>query len=66
MGEWIDSVERETQLSAPGEEGSAADETAQQNRFQDDLQAWRGEMGRIAKGVENLSFSVRTGLMTRF
>jgi hypothetical protein len=54
MEEWIGRVSRETQLSSPGEEGSDADETAQQSRFQDDLRAWRGEMGRIAKGVELL------------
>lgn len=54
MLEWIGIVERETQLFAPGEEGSPEDEIAQRNRFQDDLTAWRAEMGRVSKGVELL------------
>jgi len=54
MRDWIGAVERETQLFAPGEEGSPADEIAQRNRFQDDLNAWRAEMGRVSKGVELL------------
>ena len=54
MREWTGRVTRETRLSAPGEEGSGADETAQQNRFQEDLDAWRSEMGRISSGVELL------------
>jgi hypothetical protein len=54
MREWIGAVERDTQLFVPGEEGSPADEIAQRNRFQDDLNAWRAEMGRISKGVELL------------
>ena len=55
MRDWIDLVARETQLSAPGEEGNADDETAQQSRFQDDLRAWRHEAARIGKGVDLLS-----------
>jgi hypothetical protein len=55
MRDWIDVVARETELSVPGEEGSLDDETAQQNRFQDDLRAWRSEAARIAAGVDVLA-----------
>src|SRR5208337_5405849 len=51
---WITGVERGTELSAPGEEGSPDDEMAQRNRFQDDLRAWRSEADRIAAGVDLL------------
>ncbi|MDI3471219.1 MAG: Superfamily II DNA and RNA helicase [Pseudolabrys sp.] len=51
LRDWIDVVARETQLSVPGEEGSAEDEAAQQTRFQDDLRAWRNEAARISAGV---------------
>jgi hypothetical protein len=55
MRDWIDVVARETELSVPGEEGSLDDEAAQQNRFQDDLRAWRSEAARIAAGVDVLA-----------
>ncbi len=55
MRDWIDVVARETELSVPGEEGSADDEAAQRNRFQDDLRAWRSEAARIAAGVDVLA-----------
>ncbi|KRR25283.1 helicase [Bradyrhizobium lablabi] len=51
MDTWIDRVARTTVLSQPGEEGSEADEAAQTTRFEDDLQAWRREAGRIRKGI---------------
>lgn len=51
LRDWIEVVAQETQLSVPGEEGSADDEAAQQTRFQDDLLAWRSEAGRISAGV---------------
>jgi hypothetical protein len=54
MGDWIDVVARETELSVLGEEGSIDDEAAQQNRFHDDLRAWRDEADRIAAGVDVL------------
>jgi hypothetical protein len=57
MQNWITSVAQETELFAPGEEGSAADEAAQQNRFQNDLRAWGAEADRIARGVELLAAS---------
>ena len=57
MEEWVARVARETQLFAPGEEGSAADEAAQQVRFQADLQAWGREADRIAKGIQLLARS---------
>jgi hypothetical protein len=55
MRDWIDVVARDTVLSIPGEEGSTDDEAAQQNRFRDDLRAWRNEAARIAAGVDLLS-----------
>jgi hypothetical protein len=55
MRDWIDVVARETELSVPGEEGSLDDEATQQNRFQDDLRAWRSEEARIAAGVDVLA-----------
>ncbi len=55
LRDWIEIVGRDTVLSVPGEEGSVDDETAQRNRFQDDLQAWRNEAARIATGVDLLS-----------
>ncbi len=57
MRHWISVIAEETQLFAPGEEGSAADEASQQRQFEDDLRAWRLEADRIAKGISLLSTS---------
>lgn len=54
METWIEQVQTTTELSAPGEEGSAADEVSQAARFQDDLAAWTREASRISHGVELL------------
>lgn len=54
MRTWIETVARDTLLFAPGEEGSAADEVAQRNRFHDDLDSWRAEMARVTRGIELL------------
>ena len=65
MRDWIDVVARETELSVPGEEGSADDEDAQRNRFQDDLRAWRSEAARIAAGVDVLAAAQQAWLHDR-
>lgn len=54
MEEWINRVRTTTVLSAPGEEGSTADETIQETRFRDDLTAWAQEAARITRGIEVL------------
>jgi hypothetical protein len=57
MDGWIEHVANNTSLSHLGEEGDEADEAAQRTRFEDDLQAWRKESGRIRKGIRLLSQS---------
>jgi hypothetical protein len=57
MDAWIGTVANGTNLSDLGEEGDEADEAAQRTRFEDDLQAWRRESGRIRKGIDLLSAS---------
>ncbi|CAN5311405.1 hypothetical protein BH10PSE1_BH10PSE1_24360 [soil metagenome] len=54
MRDWISTVRRSTALSAPGEEGSAADERGQAARFDADLTAWGDESARIARGIDLL------------
>jgi len=54
MANWIESIARQTELSAPGEAGSADDEAAQLSRFQSDLSAWRSEATRIRAGINLL------------
>lgn len=54
MDNWIGSVQSNTALFEPGEEGSAEDEARQQANFQRDLAAWQEELKRVRKGVELL------------
>jgi hypothetical protein len=54
MDQWRKTVAETQELSAPGEEGTAADEAAQRARFNDDLLSWEKEAQRVRKGCDVL------------
>ena len=54
MRDWIETIRTSTTLSAPGEEGTVADELSQTARFDADLVAWRDESARIGRGIDLL------------
>jgi hypothetical protein len=57
MDTWRRHVANNQALSAPGEDGTEADEVAQRIRFQNDLIAWEAEARRVRKGCDLISRS---------
>ena len=54
MHQWIVDVEQNPRLSWPNESSSPEDDAVQQARFREDIDAWRSEADRIAKGADLL------------
>ena len=54
MDQWRRHVAEKQELSAPGEDGTEADEAAQKARFNDDLLSWGKEAERVRKGCDLL------------
>jgi len=57
MDAWRQHVADTQSLSAPGEDGTQADDAAQRVRFNEDLLAWEAEAVRVRKGCELLTRS---------
>ena len=65
MDAWRRNVADTQNLSAPGEDGTQADEAAQRIRFHEDLLAWEAEAARVRKGCELIARSRAAWLLDR-